>query len=152
MDNVKKLAEKQGLKIEVVEFNDYVTPNVALFQGEVFANSMQHRPYLDATLQKEPKFDLVEVFKTVNFPMAAYSKTLKKGDAIPDGATIGIPNDPSNGGRAILVLANAGLIKVKDIKNDYYHRCRYHKIHITSNSWNWMQLPFPAACPTLPLL
>lgn len=78
MDNVKKLAEKQGLKIEVVEFNDYVTPNVALFQGEVFANSMQHRPYLDATLQKEPKFDLVEVFKTVNFPMAAYSKTLKK--------------------------------------------------------------------------
>ena len=71
MDNVKKLAEKQGLKIEVVEFNDYVTPNVALFQG----------------------------------------------DAIPDGATIGIPNDPSNGGRAILVLANAGLIKVKDIKN-----------------------------------
>ena len=117
MDNVQKLAEKQGLKIEVVEFNDYVTPNVALFQGEVFANSMQHRPYLDATLQKEPKFDLVEVFKTVNFPMAAYSKTLKKGDAIPDGATIGIPNDPSNGGRAILVLANAGLIKVKDIKN-----------------------------------
>lgn len=78
MDNVKKLSEKQGLKIEVVEFNDYVTPNVALFQGEVFANSMQHRPYLDATLKKEPKFDLVEVFKTVNFPMAAYSKTLKK--------------------------------------------------------------------------
>ena len=114
MDNVKKLAEKQGLKIEVVEFNDYVTPNVALFQGEVFANSMQHRPYLDATLQKEPKFDLVEVFKTVNFPMAAYSKTLKKGDAIPDGATIGIPNDPSNGGRALLILQSAGLIGLKD--------------------------------------
>ena len=53
MDNVKKLAEKQGLKIEVVEFNDYVTPNVALFQGEVFANSMQHRPYLDATLDRK---------------------------------------------------------------------------------------------------
>ena len=117
MDEVKKLAAKDGLNIEVVEFNDFVTPNIALQQGEIFANSMQHRPYLDATLQKEPKFDLVEVFKTVNFPMAAYSKTLKKGDAIPDGATIGIPNDPSNGGRAILVLANAGLIKVKDIKN-----------------------------------
>ena len=114
MDNVKKLAEKQGLKIEVVEFNDYVTPNVALFQGEVFANSMQHRPYLDATLQKEPKFDLVEVFKTVNFPMAAYSKTLKKGDAIPDGATIGIPNDPSNGGRALLLLEKNGLLKLKE--------------------------------------
>ena len=54
MDNVKKLAEKQGLKIEVVEFNDYVTPNVALFQGEVLANSMQHRPHLDPTLQHQP--------------------------------------------------------------------------------------------------
>lgn len=117
MDNVKKLAEKKGLKIEVVEFSDYVTPNVSLFQGEVFANSMQHRPYLDATLKKEPKFDLVEVFKTVNFPMAVYSKTLKKGDAIPDGSTIGIPNDPSNGGRAILVLANAGLLQVKNNKD-----------------------------------
>ena len=153
MDNVKKLAEKQGLKIEVVEFNDYVTPNVALFQGEVFANSMQHRPYLDATLQKEPKFDLVEVFKTVNFPMAAYSKTLKKGDAIPDGATIGIPNDPSNGGRAILVLANAGADQSQRYQKTLLPPLPISpKIHITSNSWNWMQLPFPAACPTLPLL
>ena len=117
MDNVKKLAAKQGLKIEVVEFNDYVTPNVALNQGELFANSMQHGPYLAATLKKEPKFDLKECFKTVNFPMAVYSSKLKKGDKIPDGATIGIPNDPSNGGRALLVLAKANLIKVKDIKN-----------------------------------
>ena len=52
MDNVKKLAEKQGLKIEVVEFSDYVTPNVSLAQGELFANSMQHAPYLAATLKK----------------------------------------------------------------------------------------------------
>lgn len=117
MDNVKKLAEKDGIKIEVVEFSDYVTPNVALSQGELFANSMQHAPYLAATLKKEPKFDLVECFKTVNFPMAVYSKKLKKGDTIPDNATIAIPNDPSNGGRAILVLANVNLIKVKDIKN-----------------------------------
>ena len=58
MDNVKKLAEKQGLKIEVVEFNDFVTPNVALNQGELFANSMQHAPYLAATLKKEPSFKL----------------------------------------------------------------------------------------------
>ena len=114
MDNVKKLAAKEGLKVEVVEFSDYVTPNVALFQGELFANSMQHAPYLAATLKKEPKFDLVEVFKTVNFPMAVYSAKLKKGEAIPDGASIAIPNDPSNGGRALLVLANAGLIDVKD--------------------------------------
>ncbi len=117
MDNVKKLAAKEGLQVEVVEFSDYVTPNVSLYQEEIFANSMQHAPYLAATREKEPKFDLVEVFKTVNFPMAVYSKTLKKGDAIPDGAIIGIPNDPSNGGRALLLLADKGLIKVKDIND-----------------------------------
>ena len=117
MDNVKKLAEKQGLKIEVVEFSDFVTPNTALAQGEIWANCYQHEPFLKATLKKEPKFDLKECFKTVNFPMAVYSSKLKKGDKIPDGATIGIPNDPSNGGRALLVLAKANLIKVKDIKN-----------------------------------
>ena len=115
MDEVKRLAAKEGLNVEVVEFNDFVTPNIALYQGEIFANCMQHKPYLDATLEKEPKFDLVEVFKTVNFPMAVYSDKIKKGDAIPDGATIGIPNDPSNGGRALLLLAEQKLIEVKDI-------------------------------------
>lgn len=117
LDNVKKLADKEGLKVEVVEFPDYVTPNVALNQGELFANSMQHAPYLKATLAKEPKFTLVEAFKTVNFPMAIYSAKLKKGDAIPDGATIAIPNDPSNGARALLVLADKGFIEIKDKTN-----------------------------------
>lgn len=117
MDNVKKLAEKKGLKIEVVEFSDYVTPNVALHQGELFANSMQHAPYLKATLEKEPSFELVEVFKTVNFPMAVYSQKVKKGEEIPEGAIVGIPNDPSNGGRALLLLADKGLIEIKDKNN-----------------------------------
>lgn len=117
MDNVKKLAAKQGLKIQVIEFNDYVTPNVALNQGELFANSMQHKPYLKATLKKEPNFDLKACFKTVNFPMAVYSSKIKKGQSLPDGAVIGIPNDPSNGGRALLVLANAKLIQLKDLHN-----------------------------------
>lgn len=117
MDNVKKLADKKGLKIEVVEFSDYVTPNVALHQGELFANSMQHAPYLKATLAKEPSFKLVEVFKTVNFPMAVYSQKVKKGEEIPEGAIVGIPNDPSNGGRALLLLADKGLIEIKDKTN-----------------------------------
>ena len=117
MDHVKKLAAKEGLQIEVVEFNDFVTPNVALNQGELFANSMQHAPYLVATLKKEPAFKLKEVFKTVNFPMAVYSTKVKKGEPIPEGTTVAIPNDPSNGGRALLMLDSAGLIKVKDNKN-----------------------------------
>ena len=114
MDNVKKLAEKDGLKVEVVEFSDFVSPNVALSQNELFANSMQHAPYLAATLKKEPKFELVEVFKTVNFPMAIYSSKYKKVEEIPAGAAIGIPNDPSNGARALLMLADKGFIELKD--------------------------------------
>lgn len=117
MDNVKKLAAKKGINIEVVEFNDFVSPNIALNQGDLYADSMQHAPYLAANLKKEPKFELVEVFKTVNFPMAIYSSTIKKGGAIPDGASIAIPNDPSNGGRALLILANANMIELKDKNN-----------------------------------
>ncbi len=117
LDNVKKLAAKEGLQIEVVEFSDYVSPNVSLSQKELFANSMQHAPYLAATLKKEPKFELVEVFKTVNFPMAIYSDKIKKVENIPDGAVIGIPNDPSNGARALLLLADKGFIQLKDKNN-----------------------------------
>ena len=101
------------MKVEVVEFNDYIQPNVALFQGELDLNSMQHRPYLDNTV-KDRKYDLVEVAKSVNFPMAAYSQKIKKGQTIPDGASIGIPNDPTNGGRALLLLAAQKLITLKD--------------------------------------
>ena len=141
MDNVKKLAEKQGLKIEVVEFSDFVTPNVALNQGELFANSMQHAPYLAATLKKEPSFKLKECFKTVIFPMAVYSTKVKKGETIPDGATVAIPNDPSNGGRALLMLDDAGLIKVKDKKNavasltditENKHNCQFRELDAAS--------------------
>jgi len=113
LDNVKKLAVKQGLAVDVVEFNDYIQPNVALFQGELDLNSMQHKPYLDNTV-KDRKYDLVEVAKSVNFPMAAYSNKIKKGQPIPDGSTIGIPNDPTNGGRALLLLAAQKLITLKE--------------------------------------
>ncbi len=140
MDEVKKLAAKEGLNVEVVEFNDFVTPNIALQEGEIFANSMQHKPYLDATLKKEPGFELVEAFKTVNFPMAVYSDKIKKGDPIPDGATIGIPNDPSNGGRALLLLAEKKMIEVKDI-NDVTTSVA----DITGNPHNYKFLELDAA-------
>lgn len=117
MDNVKKLADKKGLKIEVKEFSDFVTPNSALAAGEIWANCYQHEPFLQATLKKEPNFKLVKAFNTALFPINIYSKKLKPGDSIPDGAKIGIPNDPTNGGRSILLLASHGLIKVKDAKD-----------------------------------
>lgn len=132
-----------------MEFNDFVTPNIALQQGEIFANSMQHRPYLDATLKKEPGFELVEVFKTVNFPMAVYSDKIKKGEAIPDGATIGIPNDPSNGGRALLLLAEQKLIEVKDINDVTTSGLPIlPATRMAINSLSLTLPPFPAACRT----
>ena len=117
MDNVVKIAAKKGLKIEVVEFSDFVTPNTALAQGEIWANCFQHEPFLKATLKKEPKFDIVKAFNTALFPINVYSKKLKPGDKIPDGSTIAIPNDPTNGGRSLLMMAKAGLFKVKNDKD-----------------------------------
>ena len=116
MENVKKIAEKKGLKIEIKEFSDFVTPNAALAAGEIWANSYQHEPFLKATMKKEPKFKLAKAFNTALFPINIYSKKLKPGDKIPDGAKIGIPNDPTNGGRSLLLLAANNLIKVKDPK------------------------------------
>lgn len=113
MDEVKKLAEKQGLKIEVVEFNDYIQPNVALVQGDIDVNSFQHEPYLKNVI-KDRGYDLVSLGKTVIFPMGIYSKKIKDVSQLADGATIAIPNDPTNGGRALLLLQQKGVIKLKD--------------------------------------
>ena len=112
MEEVKKVAEKNGLKIQIVEFNDYIQPNVALNQGDIDLNSYQHQPYLD-NMVKDRKFDLVSVGKTVIFPMGIYSKKIKTLKELKDGALLAIPNDPTNGGRALLLLEKQGLIKLK---------------------------------------
>ena len=77
MENVKKIAEKKGLKIEIKEFSDFVTPNSALAAGEIWANSFQHEPFLKATMKKEPSFKLAKAFNTALFPINIYSKKLK---------------------------------------------------------------------------
>lgn len=112
MDVVKKVAEKDGLKIEVVEFNDYIQPNVALNQGDIDVNSFQHQPYLDNII-KDRKYEIVSLAKTVIFPMGIYSTKIKNLKELPDGATIAVPNDPTNGGRALLLLETNQLIKLK---------------------------------------
>ncbi|MCJ8521383.1 D-methionine transport system substrate-binding protein [Pseudorhizobium tarimense] len=111
MEKVKEVAATKGLDIEILEFSDYVVPNQALNDGELNANSFQHQPYLDNQVA-DRGFDLVSVAKNVNFPMGVYSKKVKSLDELENGATISIPNDPTNGGRALLVLADQGLIKV----------------------------------------
>jgi D-methionine transport system substrate-binding protein len=85
---------------------------VALSQGDIDANSFQHQPYLD-NMVKDRQYDLVNVAKTVIFPMAIYSKKIKALNELKPGATIAIPNDPTNGGRALMLLEKQGLIKLK---------------------------------------
>jgi D-methionine transport system substrate-binding protein len=112
LEVVKKVAEKDGLKIQIVEFSDYIQPNVALNQGDIDLNSFQHLPYLENMI-KDRKYDLVMLAKTITFPMGVYSKKIKSVKDLKDGATVAIPNDPTNGGRALALLEKAGLIKLK---------------------------------------
>jgi D-methionine transport system substrate-binding protein len=113
MEAVKKVAASNGLNIKIIEFSDYVQPNAALASGDLDANSYQHRPYLDAQV-KDRGYKIAWVADTVNFPMGIYSKKIKKLADLPTGARFGIPNDPTNGGRALLLLQAQGLIKLKD--------------------------------------
>lgn len=112
-DQVKKIAAKDGLQIQVIEFSDYVQPNAALAAGDLDANAYQHKPYLDAQI-KDRGYKLVSVGYTVNFPMGLYSKKVKNLNELKEGARFGLPNDPTNGGRALLLLQGKGLIKLKE--------------------------------------
>ena len=113
MEKVAEVAKTKGLNIEIVEFSDYVVPNQVLADGDIQANSFQHQPYLDNQIA-DRKFDLVSIGTTITTPMGVYSKKVKSLDELKDGATVAIPNDPTNGGRALLVLASKGLIKFKE--------------------------------------
>lgn len=110
---VKDKLAKEGVNLEIVTFNDYVTPNLSLNDGSLDANFMQHQPYLDE-FNKQRGTDLVSVGKVHLEPMSVYSNKIKDLKDLPDGATVAIPNDPTNGGRALLVLQSAGLIKLRD--------------------------------------
>lgn len=116
MEVVKKEAAKQGLTVEIKTFSDYVTPDQALAQKDIDLNSFQHEPFLLA-FNKKNGTKLVSIGKTYLAPLKLYSTKIKDIKDIPDGAKIAIPNDPSNGGRAILMLSKLGLLKVNpDVK------------------------------------
>ncbi|WP_030783158.1 MetQ/NlpA family ABC transporter substrate-binding protein [Streptomyces sp. NRRL S-920] len=110
----KNLAKKAGLDLEVKEFTDYVTPNTAVQQGEVFANYFQHKPYLD-DFNKKNGTDIVPVPNgTVHLePLGVYSKGVKKLGDLKDGATVAVPNDTTNEARALKLLADNGVIELK---------------------------------------
>ena len=112
LEFVKPILAKEGYTLKIVEFTDYVTPNTALADGQLDANFFQHVPYL-TQFSKEKGLDLTWTVKVHIEPMALYSAKYKKISDIKDGAEIAIPNDPTNGARALRVLEKAGLIKLK---------------------------------------
>lgn len=111
-DVVKQVAARDGLEIELIKFNDYQLPNAALNNGDLDANAFQHKPFLDNQI-KARGFDIVPVGLTVTAPLGFYSRKVKTLDALPEGATVGIQNDPSNGNRALLLLQSYKLITLK---------------------------------------
>ena len=113
MEFVKPIVAKQGVDLKIVEFIDYVQPNLATDDGELDANYFQHRPYLEE-FTKDHGINLVEVATVHIEPMGVYSKQIKEINELKDGAVIAIPNDPTNGGRALLLLNKAGVITLED--------------------------------------
>ncbi|MGG4341117.1 MetQ/NlpA family ABC transporter substrate-binding protein [Paenibacillus lautus] len=113
LEHVKPALEKEGVNLEIVEFSDYVLPNTQVDSKEIDANFFQHKPYLDNQI-KERKLNLESVIAVHVEPLGAYSKTIKSVDELKDGAVVAIPNDPSNGGRALSLLSKNGIIKLAD--------------------------------------
>ncbi|WP_371651340.1 MULTISPECIES: MetQ/NlpA family ABC transporter substrate-binding protein [unclassified Streptomyces] len=109
----KNLAEKAGLKLEVKEFTDYVLPNTATQQGQVDANFFQHKPYLD-DFNKKNHTTIVPVVNVELEPLGLYSKKVKSAKELTSGQTIAVPNDTTNEGRSLQLLASQGLITLKD--------------------------------------
>jgi D-methionine transport system substrate-binding protein len=112
VEQIKPLLAKKGYELKIFEFSDFVIPNQALDTGDLEANAFQHQPYLDNQV-KDRSFKLVSVATTVNFPMGIYSSKYKSWADVPEGATVAIQNDPTNGGRALLLLQDKGVIKLK---------------------------------------
>ncbi|WP_110687168.1 MetQ/NlpA family ABC transporter substrate-binding protein [Salinicola aestuarinus] len=108
--------EQYDLDVEIIEFSDYVTPNAALDDGSLDANAYQHAPYMEAMV-KDRGYDFAVAGKTFVYPIGAYSAQYDDIDALPDGATIALPNDPTNEGRALILLHDKGLIELNDPEN-----------------------------------
>lgn len=113
LELIKDDLKEEGINLEIVEFNDYLTPNLSLEDGSIDANFFQHEPYLIDNCETQ-NLDLVSIGAVHIEPLALYSDKYDSIDQIPDGGEILIPNDPTNGARALLLLDKHGLIKLAD--------------------------------------
>ena len=145
LNAVKPILEKDGIKLDIIEFADYNQPNLRLADKDLDANYFQHIPYLES-FSKDHNLDLTYTAKVHIEPMGVYSEKVKNLKNLKEGAEIAIPNDPTNAGRALIILEQAGLLKIKDgvgINATVYD--------ITENpeklkSPNWKQLPCQGFC------
>jgi len=116
LEFVKPTLAKEGVDLQVKVFTDYIQPNVQVAEKRLDANFFQHQPYLDE-FNKAKGTNLVSVAGVHLEPLGAYSSKYKTLDELPSTANVVIPNDATNGGRALLLLAKAGVIKLKDSNN-----------------------------------
>ncbi|NBA96962.1 MetQ/NlpA family ABC transporter substrate-binding protein [Pseudomonas sp. R5(2019)] len=116
LEFVKPTLAKEGVDLKVKVFTDYIQPNVQVAEKRLDANFFQHQPYLDE-FNKGKGTNLVSVAGVHLEPLGAYSSKVKKLEELPSGANVVIPNDATNGGRALLLLQKAGLITLKDAGN-----------------------------------
>ncbi len=111
LEKVRDVLAQDGVALRIVEFADFIQPNAALASGDLDANTYQHLPFLEAQ-NRDRDYDFVSVGKTVLTPLSVFSRKAKSLADLPQGARVAIPNDPTNGGRALLLLAQGGLIKL----------------------------------------
>jgi D-methionine transport system substrate-binding protein len=116
LEFVKPALAKEGVELKVKVFTDYIQPNVQVAEKRLDANFFQHQPYLDE-FNKAKGTSLVAVTGVHLEPLGAYSSKLKDLKDLPSGANVVIPNDATNGGRALMLLAKAGVITLKDPTN-----------------------------------
>lgn len=112
LEFVVPILEQEGISLEIVEFTDYVRPNLALDEGELDANFFQHVLYLEF-FNQDAGTDLVELVGVHVEPLGAFSTKYAALEELPPRSTIAIPNDATNGGRALLLLQTAGLIELQ---------------------------------------
>lgn len=113
LEFIQPTLKEAGVELQVRVFTDYVQPNTQVDQGRMDANFFQHKPYLES-FNSDRNTNLVSVIGVHIEPFGAYSRKISSLDELADGATVAIPNDPTNGGRALLLLQEAGLITLKD--------------------------------------
>lgn len=116
LKSIVPMLEKKGVKLKILEFTDYVTPNLALADKSLDANLFQHLPYLQK-MDKDRHLNLVSIGQILIVPLGIYSKKIKNIDELKNGDTIAIPSDPTNAARALILLHNNGIITLKDSKN-----------------------------------